>query len=173
MLTESIIDMPFSLSNRQSEMIFYIFNNIEVNNKLCYMIRTYDHDFWIPRHVQKIGDQYLKENAKAIKKRRTVKVNSEILMGEIEFHDENNFTLTECTHLNPNSPVSLPGFFEKTFISQYTSAKYDVIYNIMGEKFSKKGLKGTVWENSEKSSDKYKELFREVQKDLLNHVVKK
>ena len=31
----------------EQEMIFYI----EVNNKLCYMIRTYDHDFWIPRHV--------------------------------------------------------------------------------------------------------------------------
>ena len=28
MLIESIIDMPFPLSNRQSEMIFYIFNNI-------------------------------------------------------------------------------------------------------------------------------------------------
>ena len=64
MLIESIIDMPFPLSNRQSEMIFYIFNNIEVNKKLTYMIRTYDHDFWIPRHVKKIGDKYLKDNEK-------------------------------------------------------------------------------------------------------------
>ena len=75
------------------------------------MIRTYDHNFWIPKHIQKVGDQYLKDNAKEIKKRKSVPVNSDYLMGEIEFHDENNLTLTEYTHLNPNSPVGLPKMF--------------------------------------------------------------
>jgi hypothetical protein len=64
MLINSIIDMPFPLFNRELEMVFYVFNNIEVNKKLTYMIRTYDHDFWIPKHVQKIGNKYLKDNAK-------------------------------------------------------------------------------------------------------------
>lgn len=53
---------------------------------------------------------------KEINKRKTVKVNSDILMGVIEFHDENNFTLIECTKLNPNSFTSLPVYFEKTFL---------------------------------------------------------
>jgi hypothetical protein len=46
---------------------------------------------------------------------------------------------------------------------------------MIGDKFSKKGFKGSAYEEAAKntSNNKYKELFYEVQKDITNHVVKK
>ena len=64
-------------------------------------------------------------------------------MGEIEFHDENNLTLTEYTHLNPNSSIGIPKLFAKTFVNQFTGAKYPNLYRLVGDKFSKKGFKGS------------------------------
>jgi len=39
-----------------------------------------------------------------------------MLCGEFEFHDENTFTLTEYSNLNPNVSVNMPKTFEKMFI---------------------------------------------------------
>lgn len=42
MLVEEKYDLPFPLSTRQGDMYFQFFNNIEVNNKCVFVVRSYD-----------------------------------------------------------------------------------------------------------------------------------
>ena len=44
MLVEEKYEMPFPLSTRQGDMYFQVCNNIEVNNKLLFTVKSYDCD---------------------------------------------------------------------------------------------------------------------------------
>ena len=135
MLVEEKYEMPFPLSTRQGDMYLNLFNNLEVNNKLLFAVKSYDCDkfqFWIPPHIQKIGNEYLKKNAEAIKKRRTVKIEADFLIGEIEFHNNDTFTLTAYSHFNPKSTLKVPEVFEKMFGRTFVNGWYNNLNAYMG-----------------------------------------
>ena len=101
-------------------MYWQIFNNIEVNGTLTWMIRTYDskkHKFWLPQHVQNMGNDFLHKNKSKVKKEKTVKVDSDILMGNFKIVDPNTIKITDYTCLDPNPPFSLPNVFVNLFVT--------------------------------------------------------
>ena len=170
MLVEEKYEMPFPLSTRQGDMYLNLFNNIEVNNKLLFTVKSYDCDksqFWIPPHIQKIGDDYLRKNADLIKKRRTVKIEADFLIGEIEFHNDETFTLTAYSHFNPKSTLSVPEVFEKMFGRTFVNGWYNNLNQYMGQT-SKQGYKGTGYEKVIKNMKKNENLagYNQLQKDF-------
>ena len=51
---EEIFDFPFPLSKRRNDVYVQIFNNVEVNNKISFQLRTFNqnsHEFWLPSHI--------------------------------------------------------------------------------------------------------------------------
>ena len=130
-------------------MYYQFFNNIEVDNKCVFIVKSYDcpaQNFWLPPHIQKIGDDYLHNNRKAIQKRRTVKIEAEFLVGEIIFTNEDTLTLTAYSHFNPNASLSPPEVFEKMFGRTFVNGWHLNLAGIMGVK-SKAGFKGSAYEN--------------------------
>lgn len=77
-----------------------------------------------------------------------------MLCGEFEFHDENTFTLTEYSNLNPNVSVNMPKTFEKMFIQSFVNGKFNILQNLMGKNYSKKGFAGSPYDSYIKNANK-------------------
>ena len=84
-------------------------------------------------------------NKHTIKKRRTVKIEADFLIGEITFIDHETLTLTAYSHFNPNASVSIPEVFEKMFGRTFVNGWHLNLSSIMGLK-SKGGFKGSAYE---------------------------
>ena len=169
--------MPFPLSKRQTNMFVQCFNTLDENNKLTYVLTSIDTPEprpFIPAHVTKHAQDFLIKNQEKISKRKTVRLDILMICGEFHFHDENTFTLTEYSNLDPNISINMPKTFEKLFIQSFVNGKFEILRSLMGKNYSKKGFTGTPYENFIKNfkSNPEKKLFENVQKDMANFIMR-
>lgn len=120
-LVNEIYAFPFPLSQRHGDMFFQIFNNIEEDGTIQFQIRSYDStdkpegkNFWLPKHIQKEGDLYLREQKKG-KKRSLVKIDADILVGQFKLEDDSTVTLRAASHFCPRFNLTIPQPFQEYF----------------------------------------------------------
>ena len=126
MLVSGIIELPFPLASRQANMYLQIFNNIEVDGTFMIMLRTYNskkHKFWLPTHAQNECDRYAKNHKNELKKEKTVKIDTDMIIGHFKILNPQRLHITDFISLDPKPPVSLPNLVINTFCIQFAGQK--------------------------------------------------
>ena len=137
-LVDEKYEMPFPLSERRSDLYLQIFNTIEENGKLLFMLRSYDSNdkhgkhFWLPSHIQQEGDSYLKMT-RMHQTKQYVKLDIDLLVAEIELHDDQRITFKGYSHFCPRVSIGLPESFERYFGRNIFLSMYKRLQEELGE----------------------------------------